>query len=171
VLPKYTTPFATTGDDSTEPRVIMVRMPQRGDAESKLVKALELLAGEYGCGEQRDDRYDVRASEADIVAFARRYLHEHIGTQVSLGSLAALLDVSAFRLVRSFRRAVGVSPYAYFVQLRVNRAQAMLCQGASIPDVVYSCGFCDQSHFTRTFRRMIGVPPGRYVRSVRQSAA
>lgn len=151
--------------------VPLMRDGQRSVAESRLVQALELLVRAYGCGEEHAGQGVVRPGEAEMVAFARRYLHDHIGAQVRLEPLAALLGVSAFRLVRSFRRVVGVSPYAYFVQLRVNRAQAMLCQGVSVRDVVFSCGFCDQSHFTRTFRRLIGVPPGTYVRAVRKSAA
>jgi AraC-like DNA-binding protein len=151
--------------------VPLMRDRQRGVAESRLVKALAQLARAYGYGEDRGIHEDASPGDTAMVAVAQRYLHEHIGMPVRLEPLAALLGVSTFRLVRSFQRVVGVSPYAYFVQLRVNRAQAMLCQGASITDVVFTCGFCDQSHFTRTFRRMIGVPPGRYVRAVRNSAA
>lgn len=138
--------------------VPLMRCGQGGEAESRLVNALALLVRGYGA--QGATQHLVRPGDAEMVAFAQRYLQEHIARPVRLESLAALSGVSAFRLVRSFRRVVGVSPYAYFVQLRVNRAQAMLCQGAKMPDVVFSCGFCDQSHFTRTFRRMIGVPPG-----------
>ena len=79
--------------------------------------------------------------------------------------------MSPYHLIRVFRRAVGVTPYAYLVQLRVNRAQAMLCQGLSVSDGAYSCGFSDQAHLTRTFKKSVGVPPGRYVRSVRERAA
>jgi len=59
---------------------------------------------------------------------------------------------------------MGVPPYAYLVQLRVNRAQAMLCAGSSVSDVAYACGFCDQSHLNRMFKKAVGVPPGKYVR-------
>ena len=104
-----------------------------------------------------------------MVEFAQQYLHDHIATPVRLGTIAESLGVSEFRLIRFFRRVVGVSPYAYFVQLRVNRAQVMLSEGASIPEVVFSCGFCDQSHFTRAFRRVVGVPPGKYLRAVRRN--
>jgi transcriptional regulator GlxA family with amidase domain len=64
-----------------------------------------------------------------------------------------------------------VPPYPYLGQLRVNRAQAMLCAGSSVADVAYACGFCDQSHLNRMFKKAVGVPPGQYVRQVRQRIA
>ena len=143
---------------------------RRGVAESRLAQALRLLVRSYGCaGDTESERSDVRAGDSEMVSFAQQYLHDHIALPVRLGVIAESLGVSAFRLIRSFSRVVGVPPYAYFVQLRVNRAQAMLCAGATIPDAVFSCGFCDQSHFTRAFRRVVGVPPGKYLRAVRRT--
>ncbi len=145
---------------------------RRGVAETRLLQALRMLVRGYGYGSRGSGLTgEPGSSENEMVAVAQRYLHDHIATQVRLRPVADICGVSAFRLIRSFQRVVGVSPYAYFVQLRVNRAQAMLCQGATISEVVYSCGFSDQSHFTRTFKRAIGVPPGSYVRAVRKSAA
>lgn len=143
-----------------------------GVGETRLLQALRMLVRGYGYGSGGSGLTGAPGSgEHDMVAMAQRYLHDHIATGVRLRPLADLCGVTAFRLIRSFQRVVGVSPYAYFVQLRVNRAQAMLCEGSSVSDVVYACGFSDQSHFTRVFKRSIGVPPGSYVRAVRKVAA
>jgi transcriptional regulator GlxA family with amidase domain len=155
--------------------VPLMRESRQGVAESRLVHALRMLVREYGYCRANDVSQANRDGDArgdtGMVAVAQRYLHDHLAVPVRLRQLADLCGVNTFALIRAFHRVVGVSPYAYFVQLRVNRAQAMLCQGSSMADVVYSCGFADQSHFTRTFKRVIGVPPGRYVRAVRRSAA
>jgi AraC-like DNA-binding protein len=98
-------------------------------------------------------------------------MSERFAQPVRLSAMAELCGMSSFQLIRVFRRVVGVPPYAYLVQLRVNRAQTLLCQGSSVADVAYTCGFSDQSHLTRTFKKALGIPPGQYVRSVRQSAA
>ena len=73
--------------------------------------------------------------------------------------------MSPFQLIRKFRRAVGVTPFAYLAQYRVNRAQALLAAGNSLSDVAYSCGFSDQSHMTRAFKQAVGVTPGQYLRA------
>lgn len=151
--------------------VPLMRGGQRGVAESRLARALRRLAREYGEGVGASLSDSDHPQDVDMVRQVQRYLHDHVATPVRLRPLAESLGMSAFRLVRTFCRVVGVPPYAYFIQLRVNRAQALLSQGASIRDVTYSCGFCDQSHFTRTFRRVIGVPPGKYLRGVRNNAA
>jgi transcriptional regulator GlxA family with amidase domain len=57
------------------------------------------------------------------------------------------------------------------VQLRVNHAQAMLSAGAPVAAVANACGFSDQSHLTRVFRKAVGVPPGKYRRAMTQSIA
>ena len=50
--------------------------------------------------------------------------------------------------------------------LTVVASQVMLCSGSSVSDVAYACGFCDQSHLNRMFKKAVGVPPGQYVRQV-----
>ena len=139
-------------------RGIPARDWRRGRARGRTARALSKVGS-------------ARVADVEIVERARRYLCTRFGERVRLAAVAARCGVSEFHLIRIFRRAVGVTPYAYLVQLRVNRAQAMLCRGAAVADVAYSCGFSDQSHLTRTFRKAIGMPPGAYVRSMRRSAA
>jgi AraC-like DNA-binding protein len=53
-------------------------------------------------------------------------------------------------------------PHAWRNQVRLQRSLAPLREGVSVADVAAASGFTDQSHFTRHFRRMFGVPPGRW---------
>jgi len=55
-----------------------------------------------------------------------------------------------------------LSPLAYRNQKRVFAARAMLLDGESIAHVALSVGYADQSHLTRQFQRIVGLPPGRY---------
>ncbi|TDD22012.1 AraC family transcriptional regulator [Nonomuraea diastatica] len=75
-------------------------------------------------------------------------------------------DERASALLRSFRRAYGLPPHAYVVQLRVRRARALLERGTPPAEAAVAAGFCDQSHLSRHFRRMVGVTPGAYQRGV-----
>ena len=142
-----------------------------GKAASLLVSGLRQLAGEYGVDGRTAHADSCRVLDLEVAERVQQYLHVRFAECVRLGALADVCGMSPYHLIRVFRRAVGVTPYAYLVQLRVNRAQAMLCQGLSVADVAYSCGFSDQAHLTRTFKKSVGVPPGRYVRSVRDRAA
>jgi AraC-like DNA-binding protein len=95
----------------------------------------------------------------------RRYLDAHFAERVRLADLAAIAHVGRFHLIRAFRAAYGIPPYAYLELARVTRARAMLRDGVRVSDVAFSTGFSDQSHLTRRFKRVFGVPPGRYARS------
>jgi AraC-like DNA-binding protein len=139
------------------------------DAEDRLLDGLRSLARQHGTETVRAPA--ARKRDIEVVHRAQEYMKEHFARSVRLASVAELCGLSPFQLIRVFRRVVGVPPYAYLVQLRVNRAQALLCEGSSVADVASTCGFSDQSHLTRTFKKALGVPPGQYVRSVRQSAA
>lgn len=79
-----------------------------------------------------------------------------------VADLAQAVGLSPFHATRLFTQATGLPPHAWRTQLRLQRALGPLRAGASVADVAAASGFADQSHFTRHFRRMFGVPPGRW---------
>lgn len=108
------------------------------------------------------------ASRAVMVA--REYLHAHYTKPVKLAELASVCETSPFHLVRSFRDAVGMPPHAYLTQLRSNHARDLILRGVPVSGAAYRCGFADQSHLTRTFKRIFGVTPGAYVSASRRAS-
>lgn len=93
----------------------------------------------------------------------RQCLHDDHGAITSV-RLEAIADLDRFALARHFRAAFGTSPYHYLVMRRLDRARALLGTGAGLADIAATCGFADQSHLTRQFRRAFGLPPGRWRR-------
>jgi AraC-like DNA-binding protein len=59
----------------------------------------------------------------------------------------------------------------YLELVRVNRAREMLRRGEPISRVAFDTGFSDQSHLTRRFKRVVGVPPGQYAKTYGSSRA
>jgi AraC family transcriptional regulator len=55
-----------------------------------------------------------------------------------------------------------LTPQAFQTNLRITHARTMLQAGDAIAAVAAACGFADQSHLTRTFRRAVGITPGRF---------
>ena len=96
------------------------------------------------------------------VRLVREYLDAHFAEDVSLEQLAHLAAVSPFHLLRIFRRDVGLTPHAYFTQVRVSQAKSLLLSGLPITQVALDTGFSDQSHFTKRFKQIMGVTPGQY---------
>jgi AraC family transcriptional regulator len=95
---------------------------------------------------------------------AHSYMENHIGENVSLGDLAEAACVSRFHFARLFRVSTGNSPMAFLLRLRVERAKEMLRRGdAKIAEIAAALGFFDQSHFARSFRRVVGVSPREFM--------
>lgn len=89
----------------------------------------------------------------------------------SLADIAVELGVSRFQVLRGFRDAMGMPPYAWLAQYRVARARMLLEAGMRPADVATSVGFADQAHLTRWFRRVVGVTPGTFRNSVQDSVS
>ncbi len=103
--------------------------------------------------------------ERAAVREARAYIAAHYGDDLSLTELARLSGLSPFYFARVFRAEVGLPPHAYLESVRIGAAQHLLARGVPPATVAQATGFADQSHFTRRFRRVIGVPPGQYARA------
>ncbi len=122
--------------------------------------ALAAIVRTLGAGEVPPVR--ATATMAAAIALARDYIDCHYSEGFGLETLSALTGLSVFHLVRSFKKAIGLSPLAYRNQRRVYAARTMLLDGAPIAHVALSVGYADQSHLTRQFQRIVGLPPGRY---------
>jgi AraC family transcriptional regulator len=93
----------------------------------------------------------------------REFVEANLETDIRLEMMAGICGRSTEYFVRVFKATAGVSPYQYVLNLRIERAKALLgVEGASIADVALRCGFSHQEHLTRMFRRFTGVTPGRY---------
>jgi AraC-like DNA-binding protein len=97
---------------------------------------------------------------SSVVAVARAYLDEHALENPSLQHLAGLSGVSAFQLLRAFKRELGLPPHAYLVQRRLEKARGLLRSGVTPIRAAIDTGFSDQAHLTRVFKRAYGITPG-----------
>jgi AraC-like DNA-binding protein len=95
----------------------------------------------------------------------RECLHEE-GLDIDLDTLANKVGLSRFQALRAFKRRYGLPPHAYQLCLRVSRARTMLNAGGAPADVAVRCGFVDQSHLNRHFKRHLGVTPMQYAIAV-----
>ncbi|MBG0778103.1 MAG: AraC family transcriptional regulator [Desulfovibrionaceae bacterium] len=108
----------------------------------------------------REAREARETREADGAAIGVEDREERL----TLEALARLAHASPFHLQRIFSREYGVSPRRYQEQERVRAALELLERGVPIGRAALEAGFADQSHLTRVFRGLMGVPPGRFLR-------
>jgi AraC-like DNA-binding protein len=96
------------------------------------------------------------------------YVESHAFEPVSLGTLADVANLSFFHFGRMFKRSLGVSPAAYMLQRRIEAAAGLLAETTlSIEEVSRRAGFRTQAHFCTAFKRVKGIAPSRYRRTLR----
>ncbi len=118
-----------------------------GDAVLVLYRNLEILA----------------FPERKEVESARNLLAGAPENPFPVEELSRQVFVSRFYLIREFKKRFGLTPHQYQMQTRIRKAQHLLLEGRSITEVALITGFCDQSHFDRWFRKMLGITPSEYM--------
>lgn len=102
------------------------------------------------------------------IARATDHAEAHLGEALSIAELAAVANMSPSWFRDCFRAATGTPVHAYVRERRLQRARRLLTDAPraplgtrpSIQQVAHACGFTDQSHLTRAFKRRFGVTPG-----------
>jgi AraC family transcriptional regulator len=97
------------------------------------------------------------------------YIDAHLTDVVRVEDLSALIHLSVAHFSRSFKRTFGESPHAFVIKRRLKIAtRFMLETEMSLTDIAFQCGFVDQAHFCRLFRKWTSATPGAWRRSHRR---
>lgn len=127
--------------------------------QSLYVGLLALLLDRHA---QTPTQLNERDDEPRVVKRARAFLDENLSDKVTLDDLATEVGLTPFRLLRSFRKATGLTPHQYQLQARVRQAHARLRRNEQLADIAAAVGFADQAHMTRAYKAMMGGTPGQF---------
>jgi AraC family transcriptional regulator len=93
------------------------------------------------------------------------YIEENLGSTLRICKVARSVGLSSSHFFRAFKVSLGVPPGRYVARRRVERAKLMMIStGKSLCDISADCGFADQAHLNRHFRRVVSMPPGMWRR-------
>lgn len=113
---------------------------------------------------------DTRSQEGLSPEEKRRilgYIDANLSDHIALADLAGVLRLSIFSFSRRFQHEFGCPPYAYVIKARLEQACRQLrFRDIPLKVVAANCGFADQSHMTRLFRRSMKLTPAQYRREV-----
>ena len=104
------------------------------------------------------------APAQDLAEQLRAYLDANLFERTTIGAAAKRLGGEPTQLARAFSTVFGIAPHAYLIGRRLDEARDRILRGQALADVAAEVGFVDQAHFTRRFKRYLGITPGRFVR-------
>lgn len=91
------------------------------------------------------------------------YINEHLDRRIQLADIAQAMGMSKYYFCHLFKQSMGMAPYQYVIHLRVERAKQLLKQpDMVISDIALQCGFANQTHLTKHFRKLAGITPKAY---------
>ena len=128
------------------------------EQQSKLIEILIDFAERFG----KTPSAVNSGNEPKAVREIKDFLHAHFRENVSIDDLIKITQLSRSYLIRSFKRCVGIPPYAYLIQTRIRYAKKLLAKKIPVTQVAYELGFSDQSHLIRHFKGITGITPKRY---------
>ena len=102
----------------------------------------------------------------------RDHVEAHLSRRILVSDLSTLVQRSEAHFARAFKKTFGVSPHAYVLRRRVEKAsQLMLVSDDSLSDIALACGMTDQAHLCKAFRQVTGQTPAAWRRQRRALAA
>jgi AraC-like DNA-binding protein len=168
VLDEHLTGRAVDRPDTADPALLhavhalhrSLRHPDDAlEAESHLAAVGDRLRAHLGEPFPSDER------PPRLAGGLRDLLDGRLFEPLTLAQAGGDLGASPAHLVRSFTGSFGIAPHQYVLARRIDAARQRLLAGEPIAQVASSVGFFDQAHFTRQFKRHVGIPPGRYTHS------
>ncbi|GLK67186.1 helix-turn-helix transcriptional regulator [Hansschlegelia plantiphila] len=160
------------GGSGREPRLLF--------ADERVMRLARLLAAACASPGSRPGLYDDGLFSAIIAAVFRPseeppsrrsalsdsqlrqivdYIEDRCLEPIRLADLAALTGLSETYVSHAFKAATGTPPHRWQLNARIRRAQAMLRTSAPLIEISVATGFSDQPHFTKVFRRIVGITP------------
>lgn len=117
----------------------------------------------------RNNSFEPHDIMPDLVRKTMDYIDEHITQDITLGKLAEAFYMNSTSISRQFKKHTGLTLRSYILSRRIELAKFLLSDGMSITDACFQSGFGDYANFIRSFTKMVGISPGKYIKQRRET--
>lgn len=101
-----------------------------------------------------------------IISRMVEYISENYSEKLSVDFLAGIAGLNKYYLLHLFKQEMGIPLHQFIILTRIKMAKTTLIDYGNMPDAALNCGFYDQSHCIRNFKKIVGLAPRKYAESV-----
>ena len=105
-----------------------------------------------------------------LIGKAKEMLHGNLEGVLALDEISGELGISKYQFIRSFKTATGITPYQYFLNVKIERAKQLIEQTGDIYEAVAGYGFVDLSHMNKHFKSVYGITAFEYLSHINHGA-
>lgn len=90
------------------------------------------------------------------------YIENHIFEKFCLTELSKISNINKFGFAKNFKAATGMTPMNYILMKKIFSSKQLIHQNSELTAIAYQYNFTDLAHFSKTFKRFIGISPKNY---------
>ncbi len=113
----------------------------------------------------KEDIYNKKGDDK-IFKKTKEFIDKNINENITLLEIENEVKVNQYKIIRIFKDKIYLTPHAYLMNSKINKAKELIKKGVDISDVYFLLGFFDQSHFIRNFKKIVAVTPKQYQDSI-----
>ena len=132
-----------------------------GDELYKKIRATEILLTVNGLFRTHSEG-EGQIQKHKAVQLAIDYINSNYSENLTLDMIARNSYMSVNQLGRLFNKYCSTTVTKYLISKRITEAKKLLAEGRSVTDTAFMCGFNDYANFIKSFKKAVGVPPGKY---------
>ncbi|MBC9796907.1 AraC family transcriptional regulator [Sinomicrobium weinanense] len=96
------------------------------------------------------------------------FIHHNITTNLSLEKIAKVAHCNKYGFAKKFRASTGMSPMNYVLMKKVFTGKKQITANSELTQIAYDYGFTDLAHFSKAFKRFVGISPAAYRKNIQQ---
>ncbi len=103
-----------------------------------------------------------KSDNDDLFNTVIKFLDKNLENNLSISDIADAVNLSKYYFSRIFKEETGLTPYDYYMQMKVKKVKLLLRNNLDLVELAYKMGFYDQSHLNKCFKKHVGITPGEY---------
>jgi AraC family transcriptional regulator len=134
-------------------------------AESIATALSAYVAQRYAAHDRGLEPYRGGLSRSKLKS-VQEYIDAHLGDRLELEIIAKVAGINLYHFAKAFKQSTGETPHQYVLRRRIEQAKQLLRNSrSSVLEASARSGFVDQSHFSKVFRRVVGIAPSEFRRT------